>query len=924
MSTLLTPSVILCSTPRLARSLRLAQQKQHVQDGATQWQPTSIFTLSEWLSLTVESAILMGEIALDQAPSAPLTNTQEGLLWEQAIQQSLKSNVAASLFDTSGLASAAMEANRLIIEWNISINMEHATEETQQLMQWRQRFQTLCKQAGMLETVRYQAWQIECIEQGTGQLPTHLALAGFDNLHPHVKRLMRALTQRGTEVSAYDLTLKTPQKCTQVLLTDQDAECRAAVAWAHSQLVENPHAQLAIVVPDLDKLRAKLANLLDDTFHPEAAAPANAEMLRCYDFSLGVALNTVPMIATALALIRLAWQRQPFSQPDIARLLHSPYWSSHLAESHARAQLDARMRRQLPLNFHAKRLLSFMQHAQQGEQALAIDDLTANYAQLLQLAEQQPRQQTASAWANVFKQALAVTRWQGDRALSSHEYQAAQSFERVLQQLASLDPLLSKVSANEALKRLTQLCQAQIFQPENKVRANILVMGLMEASAEPLDALWVMGMNDHVWPPVARPNALIPAELQRKANTPNASSEVQTAFALAVHQRLMHSAHQVIFSSAEKDGDRPLRVSPMLQGIPLDSTSMPCVATLAEQLASVNHADWQWLDDYTAPPVLEQDHVSGGTALLKAQAICPAWAFYQYRLGARKLNEPVNGLDVMERGNLVHAVLAALWKDQYSEVLLNQPIDTLSARIGNIAQEVLNAFNAQKEGAFPAVFLQLEQERLTKLVLAWLTNVEMQRPQAFQVTACEEMHTIAIEGIRIKLVIDRVDTLENGRLLVMDYKTGRQMDYKNWAQATITEPQLPIYAAFVLEAADVAAVCFAKLRAADVGVMGVAAEADLIQGAVVFDEKRGRAMFDEATFPHWQNVIQHWKTSITNTALALKAGDAAVRIADEKLLAFCEVLPLLRLPERQLQFEHGLQFEQTSPSEQVNHIGGHA
>lgn len=48
----------------------------------------------------------------------------------------------------------------------------------------------------------------------------------------------------------------------------------------------------------------------------------------------------------------------------------------------------------------------------------------------------------------------------------------------------------------------------------------------------------------------------------------------------------------------------------------------------------------------------------------------------------------------------------------------------------------------------------------------------------------------------------------------------------------------------------------------------------------------------------------HWKKQITATALSLKAGDANVRFESENQLAFCDVSPLLRLPERQLQFEH--------------------
>ena len=72
----------------------------------------------------------------------------------------------------------------------------------------------------------------------------------------------------------------------------------------------------------------------------------------------------------------------------------------------------------------------------------------------------------------------------------------------------------------------------------------------------------------------------------------------------------------------------------------------------------------------------------------------------------------------------------------------------------------------------------------------------------------------------------------------------------------------------------------------------------------MLNDSKGRKLFDEAKFPDWPAVIAHWKTSIIATAQSIKAGDAAVRFENEKQLAYCEVLPLLRLAERQLQFEH--------------------
>ena len=695
-------AVIVCSTARLARHLQKSMQHQHIQNGELKWQSHPIFTLSDWLKSVIENGLLTGMIDAEAAPISELTAMQESVLWEQSIAYTLKHHVAADLFDTSGLASAAMEANRLLIEWNISLDLQQTTEETQQFMRWRQRFQWLCKQAQCLESVRYQAWQLTCLQQHATQLglPKQLQLAGFDRQHPHLKRLISILQTSGVDVSQLALTFDAPQQIEHILLTDQEAECRAAVAWAQAQLQQNPSAKLAIVVPELEALRPTLAHLLDDTFHPHAIAPAQAETQRCYEFSLGAPLARIPIIDTALQLLRFSWQGNALEQFEISRLLQNPYWSASFLEADARAKLVARMRQDLPLHISQQRLIHYVTKTVAGEHALPLQQLLADLQGLRHLAQQQAKPNLASQWASVFKQVLSASHWPGERALSSHEYQAIQAFDKVLAQLASLDALLANIRPSEAIKRLYQLCQAQIFQAETKSAISIQVMGMMEAATEPLDGMWVMGMNDHIWPPMARPNALIPAELQRAVGAPNASSEVQTAFAQAVHQRLVRSAQQVIFSSAEKDGERTLRISPVMQGIAPLSTPLALAKTLAETIAYASTQDWQWLDDHQAPPVLAGEHISGGTALLKAQSICPAWAFYQYRLNARKLDDPVNGLDVMERGTLVHDVLATFWRTHSVDALMNMSEPALSELLMQISQEVLAKFNAQKDEVF--------------------------------------------------------------------------------------------------------------------------------------------------------------------------------------------------------------------------------
>jgi exodeoxyribonuclease-5 len=194
----------------------------------------------------------------------------------------------------------------------------------------------------------------------------------------------------------------------------------------------------------------------------------------------------------------------------------------------------------------------------------------------------------------------------------------------------------------------------------------------------------------------------------------------------------------------------------------------------------------------------------------------------------------------------------------------------------------------------PARFRELEAARLAKLIDVWL-QVEAKRGQSFDVIACEAPAEVEIEGIRVKMIVDRIDQLADGRQVIIDYKTGASIDTKNWAEQRITEPQLPIYAALVNE--DVAAVVFAKVLLDKPAFAGVADEKDILPGVQgIGDDKQ--KVFDPAEFPDWIAVITHWRERLHAVAKEVKMGQAGVVFADEKGLQYCEVLPLLRLPER--------------------------
>jgi exodeoxyribonuclease-5 len=183
------------------------------------------------------------------------------------------------------------------------------------------------------------------------------------------------------------------------------------------------------------------------------------------------------------------------------------------------------------------------------------------------------------------------------------------------------------------------------------------------------------------------------------------------------------------------------------------------------------------------------------------------------------------------------------------------------------------------------------------LVAGWL-QLEMLRAIPFRVVACEDRRTVTIEGITVSLILDRMDELEDGSRVILDYKTG-DVKYASWADERITEPQLPIYAALAGE--SVSAVAFARVLLDKPAFAGIAAVGGLLPGVSGIDEDKARKLFDAEIFPDWDAVLRHWRDAVAAIAREISAGDAAVRFADENDLAWCEVRPLLRLPEHKMQ-----------------------
>jgi exodeoxyribonuclease-5 len=170
------------------------------------------------------------------------------------------------------------------------------------------------------------------------------------------------------------------------------------------------------------------------------------------------------------------------------------------------------------------------------------------------------------------------------------------------------------------------------------------------------------------------------------------------------------------------------------------------------------------------------------------------------------------------------------------------------------------------------------------------------------VDSCEKKFELEVEGLKLNLSIDRIDKLSEGGLVVIDYKTSSIVTTASWAEDRITEPQLPIYVVLALKYEQVEAVSFAKIRSDEIKFIGLSAEEGVLPKVTALEKVTKSSAFYE--FSDWDALLEHWYTSLINIAQEIKEGIASVTISNEADLVYCDVKPLLRLPERLLQFEH--------------------
>lgn len=788
--------------------------------------------------------------------------SQAQTLWADIIGQSGSDEV---LVDVQQAASLAQQADALMLEWDVSVTPAAHTPDSLQFFRWRESYEQRLHKLNAIDPSRLAQRMAQWLADDPDQVPGTVVFVGFVEFSPALQRIQQALSRAGARLHTLVRTEASGQPHARVQACGSMAEqWLLAVRWARARLTERPTGRYAIVAPSL-QAQAGLARrlLARDLGHPFniAVAPPLSQ------WSEGRALLAWLGVVVDLMV-------KGSSKPaEVGAALLAGHCVGSIREAGARAAIDATWRKRQSINVTAR---------QWQTEVDRLPRLKAAWADLAALWFDQGRgKRSWYDWTVRWRASLAVLGFPGDAGQTSVQYQVTQALDQLLSRLAMFDDLLPPVTAIECLAMLTRLAGRTPFQPQRDRSARLDVLGLLEAEGGRWDGVWVMDMTDQVLPAQPNPNPLLPAAALAQAGAPRSTAARELQWAQRTFHALRRLAPDLVFSWPLREGESQNRASPFLVDLPvathLSLGTMTDEAPLLQQV-------WQ---DEPHIGLRPGEVVGGGVDLLETQAINPQWAFFRYRLHTRGLRPHAQApSQSIPRGILLHEIVKDVWDELGDHARLVACLGT-RAWAEWLAHRVKRHTEATMRD-LPEALRDLESRRTLRVLHAWLALEAGREP--FRVLQKEQPYEVVMGPLSLSVKLDRLDELADGSLLLIDYKTGRDLPKQSqWSTRELRDIQLLVYAKVLHDnGLQPKAMAWCRLHEAGVAMQGLAESFVGIEGIA---ELATQPWADKA----WTQQLATWRDEINALGQAFVRGTTQNRFWRREDAKYCDIPALLRL-----------------------------
>ena len=337
------------------------------------------------------------------------------------------------------------------------------------------------------------------------------------------------------------------------------------------------------------------------------------------------------------------------------------------------------------------------------------------------------------------------------------------------------------VSDTTMQRLVSQLIQQTSIPFHGEPAEGLQVMGVLETRNLDFDHVLLLSSNEGNMPKGVNDSSFIPHSIRQAYELTTVENKV-SIYAYYFH-RLLQRAQDVtiLWNNATEDGQRGEMSRFMLQ----------LMVESGQHIKQHSLQSGKIIARYTPQPIEKTPHVLSimqsqwltADSLLSPSAInkymrCPLQFYYRYIAGIKEPDQPDDEQELDNRifGNIFHEAADTLYH-QLPQYVTKEVLEQLLKSKATIERAVDDAFHQELPNAVKGGLHLINREVIIRYLRQLIEIDKRLAPFTIIDLECDverdlSLQTSAISHLKLGGRIDRLDQLSDGRIRVVDYKTG--------------------------------------------------------------------------------------------------------------------------------------------------------